>query len=268
MGELRISRLNYVPRYLAWEGVDQLTPDDAGINARVRFTLNSNGSGTHTISNDLVVIEKSITGAATRRLLENAQGFAEADGQQVDFKVQIESVTDAGGQVFPKNVESGVSLTVFLGNKKVQVGFFDCGFYGKQVAILPSSGLASDIIEQTEIGRRYSAPVDWTQMTQYRLIVRGHDRIELIIGTPLSPVAISIPWVNDVLGFELPVDVSTPRLAFGHSGGDTSSISKWSFVRWGLSNGFEAAVQQEYPDGYPKYLFGGRAFIKSEFDET
>ncbi len=266
--ELRLSRINYLPRYLAWEGVDQIIPDGVGINSRVRFSLDSSGIGSHSIVDDAVEIMKETAGGTSHYVFTKDQSFAEIDGQQVDFALKIDSVQDSGGQMFPKNTDSGITLTVYLGNKKVQVGFFDCGPFGRRVAVLPSTGLVSDILQQTPIGRLYSAPVDWTLMNQYRLVIRGHDRVELIVGTPLTPPAVSILWRDDVLGFDLPADVSTPRLVFGHSGGDTSSVSKWSYVRWGLSNGYEVAVQQQYPDGYPKYLFGGRAFIKSEFDQA
>ncbi len=267
-GKLKISRINYLPRYLAWEAVDLLTPEDLGINARVRFTENSTGLGSGSIVGGELILEKSDVGGSSKFVFEKGQAFSEIDGQQVDFKMKIESITDSGGQNFPKNSESGITLSVFLGNKKVEVGFFDCGPYGRYVAVLPPSGLASDVIQQTDVGRQYSAPVDWSIMTQYRLVIKGHDRIELTIGSPLSPPSISIPWRDSVRGFDLPLDITTPKLSFGHSGAGTASVSRWEYVRWGLSNGFDVAVQQQYPNGYPKYLFGGRAFIKSEFDQT
>lgn len=265
---LRFSHLNYLPRYLAWEGVDALLPDSAGMDAGVVFTSDKDGGGAQAMVSGQVEIEKSGLGGTTRNTYVRNQAFGEVDGMQVDFKVQVDSYADSGGAPFAPKSPTGVTLTVFLGNKKVEVGFYDCGPYGRVVGILPASGDVNDIINQTEEGRAVSAPVDWTQLTQYRLIVKGHNRIELIIGPITNPPAITIPWQDDTNGFELPASVSTPRLVFGHSYNNTTSKSKWSYVRWGLSNGFNIGVQQEYPDGYPKYLFGGRALIKSVFDEA
>lgn len=265
---LRLGSITYLPRYLAWEGVDQLTPDDAGINSRVLFTLDADGLGSHSIVDNAVEISKGGLGGMTKRQFTKNQPFAEVDGQVIDFKMSIVSMQDFGGETFPKNTASGVALTVFLGNKKVEIGFYDCGTYGRHVAILPTSGLESDIIEQTEIGRMYSAPLDWTRPNIFRLVIKGREELSLRVGSVLSPPVISVDWQDDTLGFDLPEDVSTPRLVFGHKESQTSSVSRWDYIRWGLSDGFEIAVQQEYPDGYPKYLFGGRVMIKSEFEEA
>lgn len=265
--KLNLAFLNYLPRYLAWEGVDLLSPDDAGIDAAVKFTLDSI-TGSHSMVGTDVEIVKPTAGGSTHHLLVKNQDFAEVDGMQVDFKVQVETYADLGGSSFAPNSPTGTTLTVFLGNKKVEVGFYDCGAHGRRIGILPSTGDVNDIINQTDLGLAVSAQVDWTQMTQYRLVVKGHDRIELTIGSLVNAPAITLKWRNDTDGFDLPLDVSVPRLSFGHSDFLTSSTSKWGYIRWGLSNGFDIAVQQEYPDGYPKYLFGGRALIKSVFDEA
>lgn len=268
-GRVNLSDLRYLSRYLAWEGVDALDPDDVGIDAGVRFTpVISGATGTQAMVAGKLEIDKKDVGGVTQYLFSKAQSFAEVDGMMVDFKMQVDSYEDFGGTPFAPKSQTGATLTVFLGNKKVEVGFYACGPHGRRVAILPSSGDVNDIINQTTIGMARSAPFDWTQMTQYRLIVKGHDRIELIIGAPTNPAAITIPWTNETDGFPLPVSVSTPRLEFGHSDYVTASLSRWQYVRWGLSNGFELAVQQNYPNGFPGYLFGGRMLIKSEFDEA
>lgn len=268
VGSLNISKITYLQRYLAWEGVDALTPDDVGMDARVKFVTESAGAATVTFAGSKLVMTKTSAGGGSKLLFRKDQDFSEVEGMMVDFSVGIDSYADLGGASFAPNMATGVTLTIYLGNKKVQVGFYDCGPYGRRIGILPSNGLPDDILQQTLVGRERSAPHDWTVETQIRLIVKGKDRIELVIGSPISPPSIIIPWRNDTEGFDLPVDVSTPRIVFGHSGGDTTSTSRWGFVRWGLSDGFEVAVQQKYPNGYPKYLFGGRAFIKSEFEEA
>lgn len=268
-GQVNLSNIKYLPRYLAWEGIDTLTPDNVGIDAGVRFTPVISGAlGTQAMVSGKLEIDKKNVGGVTKYLFSKAQSFSEVDGMQVDFKMQIDNYKDFGGSSFAPNSQTGTTLTVFLGNKKVEVGFYACGPHGRRIAILPASGDMNDVINQTAAGIARSAPFDWTQMTQYRLIVKGHDRIELIIGAPTNPPAIVIPWTNETAGFDLPPSVSTPRLEFGHSDYVTTSLSRWQYVRWGLSNGFEMAVQQNYPNGYPGYLFGGRVLIKSEFDEA
>lgn len=268
-GKVNLATVRYLCRYLAWEGVDTLAPDDAGINAAVKFTPVIDGAGgSQAMVSGNLEITKADLGGTTKYLFSKAQSFAEVDGMQVDFKMQVDNYQDFGGTPFAPASQTGATLTVFLGTKKVEVGFYACGSHGRQIAILPSTGNVSDVINQTAAGRAVSTPFDWTQMTQYRLIVKGHDRIELIIGSPNNPASITIPWTDETLGFDLPADVSAPRLEFGHSDYVTTSLSRWQYVRWGLSNGFEVAVQQNYPEGYPTYLFGGRVLIKSEFDEA
>lgn len=266
--KIKLAFLSYLSRYLAWEGVDNLLPDDAGINAGVLFTLDQSGGGSQVMTDGTVVIDKSGLGGITKNTFVRDQSFGEVDGMQIDFKVQVETYADAGGAQFAQNSPTGVTLAIYLGTKKVEVGFYDCGAHGRMVALLPSTGDVNDIINQTTAGRAVSTPIDWTEMTQFRLVVKGHDRLELIVGAKTNPPSITLPWRNDTDGFDLPASVSTPRIVFGHSFADTTSKSKWAFLRWGLSNGFDIAVQQEYPDGYPKYLFGGRALIKSVFDEV
>lgn len=268
IGQVNLGILNYLPRYLAWEGVDTLTPDNGGLDAQVKFTLSQTGGGGHSMVGTNVEIQKTASGGSNHYTFVNNQDFGEVDGMLLDWQVQIETYTDLGGQVFASNTPVGATMTVYLGNKKVEIGFYDCGVHGKMVAILPSSGDVNDIINQTDIGSPLSFPLDWTQMNQFRLVVKGHDRIDLTIGAKTDPVSISLKWRNDTDGFDLPEDISTPRIVFGHSYFPTTSKSLWSFVRWGMSNGFEIAVQQEYPNGYPKALFGGRALFKSVFDEA
>lgn len=266
--KLNIAMLNYLPRYLAWEGVDLLLPDDVGIDSGVKFTQDIVGLGTGSMTGSELVIEKTSTGGSSALGYHKDQQFAEVDGTLVDFRVRVDTYSDFGGEAFASRSPAGTRLVVFLGNKKVEVGFFDCGVYGRMVGILPRSGDVNDIINQTDVGKVHSAPVDWSRMTSYRLTIKGYDRIELTIGSPVSPPSIVLNWVDNTSGFELPADVSTPRLAFGHYDHNTTSKSTWQYVRWGLSNGFETAIQQEYPNGYPKYLFGGRLLIKTEFDEA
>lgn len=266
-GKLKLASINYLNRYLAWEVVDGVEPDGLLMNAATKFTAITS-PGTQAIVDGALEIDKTDVGGVTQYLFSKAQSFAEVDGMQVDFKVQIERYSDFAGTPFAPKSQTGATLTVFLGNKKVEVGFYSCGAHGRYVGILPSTGDVNDIINQTPAGMAVSTPHDWTEMSEYRLVVKGHDRIELIIGAATNPASIVIPWTNETDGFPMPPSVSAPRLEFGHSDYVTVSLSRWQYVRWGLSDGFEVAIQQNYPNGYPEYLFGGRVLIRSEFDEA
>ncbi len=263
-----LASITYLQRYLAWEGVDLLIPSDAGLDSNIQFSLNSSGSGSSTIVDAELVLEKSSLGGSTKRTFSKAQPFSEIDGMMIDFRMAIDRYADSNGTLFVTNIDSGVSLDIYLGNKKVSVGFYDCGPHGKMIGILPANGDTSEIIEQSDLGRARSARVNWNEMTSYRLVVKGHDRVDLIIGSSINSPSISLPWVNDTDGFELPDDVSSPKIEFGHINSDTTSKSRWQYIRWGSSNGFEVAVSQMFPEEHPKYIFEGQALIRTEFDEA
>lgn len=265
---LKLNSINYLPRYLAWEGVDALSPDDVGLNSAIKFVLDSSGSGSHSIVDSSVQIQKTGIGGSTKRLFYKEQSFGEIDGMMVDFKMQIQSYADSNGTSFVPNIKTGVGIDIHLGNKVASLGFYDCGAHGRVVALLPSNEDIEEIINQTDLGKSLSAKIDWTQENSFRLIIKGRDRIDLIIGSPLNPSSITLEWIDDTNGFDLPESASSSRIAFGHLSSDTISKSKWRYVRWGLSNGFEVSVQQEYPDRVQRYSFGGRALIKAEFDEA
>lgn len=269
---LKLSSLGYLSRYLAWEGEDSLAPDSLSIESDRRFTANYNGSGSTTMVAGSVTITKADFGnSATRRYFKRDQSLTDVGGIQVDFSVHVPAYTDEVGQVGAPNTALGAGLTIFLGNKRVFLGFFDCGLSGRKIGIIPGTGTELDIINQTALGTGFSASVDWSLYNKYRIVVQAFKKIEVWAGTTVAEPIISIPWRNSVDGFDLPLDVTSPGIAFGHFHFLTtpaSSITQWGYIRWGHSNGYEMAVSQQYPNGRPKYLFGGRAFILSDFNEA
>jgi hypothetical protein len=151
------------------------------------------------------------------------------------------------------------------------LAFFDCGIGGRKIGVVPGSGSESDILNQTPLGIKFSSEVDWTVLNQYRVVVQAFQSIRVWAGSFMAEPLITIPWRNATDGFDLPLDVTTPGVAFGHFNHFTlpsSSTTKWKFFRWGHSNGYEVAVGQKFSSGVPSYAFGGKAFILSEFNES
>lgn len=265
--KLNVALLDYLVRYLAWEGEDHLSPEDAGIDAGVRFSRNVSGSGTTSIVGDTLKIQTLSPGDGASFL--KRQNFSEVHGLQVDFRTRVDIYTGIGGETFASKSFLGVGLILFFGNKQLELSFYDCGVHGRFIGIAPADLDRSQIINQTEIGRAVSARVDWTQMTDYRLIVKGKDRIELIIDSAVDRPAIVIPWRNDTDGFDLTSNgLAQPGLIFGTFSNQVTSTSYWEYVRWGMSNGYEVALQREYPNGFPSSAFGGKALLSVNVEET
>jgi hypothetical protein len=270
--ELKLSFLNYMTRYLAWESEDSLVPDSVGIETARRFTLVSIGVGSSDIdSSKLTITKADFSNINSRRYYKKDQSLSSVGGVVVDFGFRVTNYTNHFGQVNAPNVALGAGVVIFLGDKRVFLNLYDCGLSGKRIGVIPGSGSEDDILHQTELGLKFSAPVDWTRHNVYRLSVRSFHAIELWAGSVAQDPIISIPWRNDTDGFDLPSDFTSPGVAFGHFHFLTppsSTAVEWTHFRWGFSNGYEMALQQKYPDGMPKYLFGGRAFILTDFDEA
>lgn len=269
-GDFYLRALKYLTRYFAWEGTvedgtDGLVPSDGSLPAAARFTLSSSGTGSSIIDAGTLVLDKTeYVSELSKRYYTKAGDFSEIGGAWVEFSLKVDSYT--GGTGAPEaNLALGAGLALSLGNKRVEVGLFDCGTGGRKIGIIPGSGTVDDIIDGTALGLRFSAVADWGSEVKCRLELIGRDKITLYID---DVAAITIPWRNDVDGFDLPTEVATAAISFGHFTGTTSSKVRWRFVRWGMSNGFDATVKQNYPDGHPDYLFGGRVYLVSEFDEA
>lgn len=270
--ELKLSFLNYMTRYLAWESVDSLVPDSTGIETARRFTLFQNGVGSSDMtSTELTITKADFSSSATRRYYKKDQNISDVGSIIVDFGFAATAYTDHLGQVNAPNVAIGAGVVIFMGDKRLFLNLYDCGVSGRKIGVIPGSGTEADILNQTELGLKFSAPVDWTRQNIYRLSVRAFHAIEVWSGTIAQDPIITIPWRNDTDGFDLPNDLTTPGVAFGHFHLLTkpnSSKVEWKYFRWGFSNGYEMSLQQKYPNGMPKYLFGGRAFILTDFNEA
>jgi hypothetical protein len=271
-GRLDISTMSYLSRYRAWEAKDVKLPNNVGVNPLVRFTeYDANdiaGTNVMTVNDgmDYLTITKTSFNAGSYRFYDNQQDLGEVKGLLLDFKLVIDSFAVSTSENV-SNVDTGVGIKLFLGNKVVHIGFFDCGVYGRRIGIVPGSGTVDDIINQTTIGRLFSASADWYQEQSYRLVIRGFESIQLWVGTPVGAPAVEIAWRNDVDGFDLPDDTTQAGIRFGHMNEITGSVSRWRYLRWGISNGYEVAVQPLFPDGEPDYLFDGRVTTRIEVSD-
>lgn len=269
--ELKLSYVRYLTRYLAWESEDGLLPTQSPQFATL-FAVDSLGAGTAAMESDRLVITKpDFSNTPARHVFRKNQSLNSVSGIQVDFDFDVESYTNNVGQTNAPNIAVGAGVTIYLGDKRVCFNVYDCGMSGRKVGILSGTGTEQDIINQTALGLRTSAFVDWTRPNKYRISVRAFQAIEVWSGSVIDAPIISIPWRDDLNGFDLPLDNSPAGVAFGHFGFLTyssSSKTNWRYFRWGFSNGYEMAIQQKYPNGVPKYAFGGKAFILSTFDEA
>jgi hypothetical protein len=270
IGYMDVQFLNYLSTYIAWEGRDGLMPDDAGLDAGARFTPTvTDTGGSSSISNGvLTIFKKSINTSLSKRFYKINQSFDIVRGIQVDFAAKVLTYNAASGEQFGANSPVGAGVTLYLGTKRLQIDFFDCGIYGRRIGVIPGSGSLADILNQTPLGKKYSAPVDWTLDNYYRVVVRPYESISIYTGSVAGDPALVLPWIDDTTGFDLPLDITTPGLAFGHFNELTSTTMNWSYIRWGLSHGYDVSISHLYPDGYPSYLFSGKELVLSDFNEA
>jgi hypothetical protein len=262
-GSLNIHTLNYWPRYKGWEGIDNLLPDDVGIGNTIRFSPTISGGGSSSmVGSSYVNISSNSVGGIAKYF--KGEPLTIDSGITVDFKTSITAYTNSVGTRFSKNTQLSAMLNIYLASRRMQFGFFDCGVHGRKVAILPSGG-ASEILNQTSLGRLYSADCDWTQAQDYRITVKAFEGIKVWVGSTVVSPVISIPWNGD---YDLPVDSSSSGIEFGHTNTSGSSTSKWYYMRWGTSNGMDLSVVSSYPNGYKSYLFGGRIYSLVSFAES
>lgn len=265
-GSLNVQFLNYLSRYQAWEMGDVKTPDDGTL--AIPFTKTLSGTGTSTIlaNNPLVINKQSFGTVGSKLIFSKTQDLGDTKGILVDFKAKVVDYTDDVGRHFQPETDVGAGVTLFLGNKKMRLGFFDGGTRGKYIGIVPGSGSVADLITQTPLGRQFSSAINWTNNYLYRVIYRAHKSIEVWVNTVTGSPLISIPWRSDTQGFDLPTDLTSPSVSFGHSEEGPSSKTEWEYFRWGQSNGYDVTVRQDYAIGYQPYLFGGQALVLSDFD--
>jgi hypothetical protein len=270
LGDMNIASLVYLNRYKAWEIEDGLDPVVSLVSTTEpsnAFVLESSGANSSvTVNADSMEIAKGDTDIGTKNFFTKPEDLADTHGVITDFSARVTLCTDKGGQQFPVNCWTGAGVRLFFGNKVLTLGFFDCGVFGRRVAVVPGAGI-QEITQLTALGKKFSAPIDWTEMRQYRIQYRAFDSIKIWTGSLVTDPAIVIPWRNDTDGFDLPVDLTPTSLAFGHFDESLSSTTEWEYLRWGQLNGYEISVVQEYPDGLKDYLFDGKAFIITEFSE-
>lgn len=270
IGSLGVSRLTYLNRFKAWEIIDQKTPQD--VTGAVVFTLNATGLGTAALDHPSpnateVIITKPDFGLMSSHCYESkAEDLSEVKGVQLDFIARVLAYTDTTGSSFKPLTWTGAGIQLWLGNKRLHLGFFDAGTSGRVLGVIPGSGSINDIINQTPLGRQFSAPVDWTVDNLYRVVCSGYKGIQVWIGSFVGDPVITIPWRNDTIGFDLPLDSTTAAVAFGHFDQFASSQTAWKAVRYGVSSGYDTSVNLDYPGGFPPFLFGGKVLVRSSFE--
>jgi hypothetical protein len=270
--KFNLSSLTYLSRFLSWHSEDSLKPDSVALPSSIRFTYNTTGLNIETASpTEFTLTKGEFSNSSFKAFYKKDQSLTDVGSAQIDFKMQVVGYTDDLGRVNAPSTSVDAGICIFLGNKRLRLAFFDCGIGGRKIGVVPGSGSESDILNQTPLGIKFSSEVDWTVLNQYRVVVQAFQSIRVWAGSFMAEPLITIPWRNATDGFDLPLDVTTPGVAFGHFNHFTlpsSSTTKWKFFRWGHSNGYEVAVGQKFSSGVPSYAFGGKAFILSEFNES
>lgn len=264
LGSLGLAKLTYVTRYGAWDVSDQNYPDAAEVG-----WFNSNEMGAPQVEFNLVGESEPTDlaiicglGDAKSYILDSSRlSIYPETGLYVEASVAVDSTSPF--------VDAGILIdTEFV---RVYLSFFNCGLHGLKVGVLPGSGAADDIINQTELGRKFSVSHDWTVMSTYRLLVRPYKSIDLYINNFKGLPILSIPWRNNYEGFDLPQsDSFGASLAFGHidsmGEGASSSITYWKNFRWGESRGMDVSVSVD-PKTLGANTFGGTLLVFNSFDE-
>lgn len=269
--EMKLGSISYLTNYKAWEGRDNVPPE----NSFTMFEPIFNGKNEFSFSNQTQRIEKSSFGAAEGEYAyyryATTGEFRYQSGLQIDFRGRVVSYTDKEGTSNAPAMWTGAGVTVYFGTVdtpgnepvKLHLGFFDCGQHGRKIAILPGGETGmSDILDQTELGKLYSADMAWMTMDSeigsYRLVYSPGRAIEvwdrnILKDTPI----ISIPWDRYVPQYD-PTD-QDPTIAFGNFNSEVNCLSEWQYIRWGISSGREVELYQVQPD--LKYVFGGRSLL-------
>ena len=268
-GTMDVARLSYLTKYKAWEIIDQKTPQD--VTAAPGYSLAVSGAGTVTLdvappnATAAIVNKPDFSLVGSQCYLHLADKLGEVKGIQCDFLAKVLSYTDASGALFKSLTWTGAGVNLWLGTKRLHVGFFDAGTNGRVLGVTPGSGSNSDIINQTPLGMKFSTPVDWTQDTLVRVVCMGYKSINIWVGTFVGDPVITIPWRNDTDGFDLPLDSTTAAVAFGHFDALASSKTAWKAIRHGVSSGYDLSVGLNYPNGVPPVLYGGDVQVRTVY---
>lgn len=265
-GDVHLAAVSYLNHYRAWEKESGAPNSD----------FVTEGSGTFEMDAKLSIEKAGFGPGATRyAFFHEPETVAFFSGFQVDFRGRVVSYTNEAGAYGAPNKWTGAGVTVFLGETesplgdhlKLHVGFFDCGVYGKKIAVMPGRGSrgAAEIIEQTALGRLYSADADWLSMASYRLVYHAHHGIAVYGANFLKddPI-IFIPW--DQYLPEVDENVVGEGIAFGAFASEVSCVSEWEYLRWGVSTGYEAEFAQKFPSNTGS-IFGGKAHVFIDAEE-
>lgn len=267
-GSFNVSFIRALQRYKAWEAEDNLNPVASPVSISGPFVLNASGTGSTTNSaTEMAIAKTSFATPSSIRSYSIPDDFSEFKGALIDATFKCSTHTDSTGSVNPTSGYTGSGIKIEFGNKALMLGLFSCGVLGKRVGIIPGSGSIDDIINQTALGRIFSSPINWSGYENYRVQIIPYKEISVWIGSKITKPDIVIPWRNTVDGFDLPLLTSTPNLSFGHFDENEASTTEWKNVRWGISNGYDIAISQDYPDELQPSHFGGRAHTLIEFDE-
>jgi hypothetical protein len=274
-GEVHLASLSYLNRYDSWEFADGLPT-----GAPKSFELVQIGDGLAAQNSDgHTTIYKANFGSDDGSALyyHLPTDFSFERGFQVDFRAKVISYTDQNGVSNAPNFWTGVGLTLYLGSLdsplaqylKIHLGFFDCGVFGRKIGIVPGSSLQEqEIIQQTKLGKRYSADADWMMMQSYRLVYRPHHGVEVYSSNFIKddPI-ISIPW--EEFSPQLDGASTNPSIALGNFNSLNSCRSEWEYLRWGVSSGHEIELTQESTkSSYYLNSFGGRALAIIDAQEA
>lgn len=265
-GTFSLALLNYFQRFLAYEVSDGSLPEAATLYFTKDFSSDASSTLVSSTDGKIVSIKKvGFDSLGTKAKYTRTYDFGENKGSYLEFKARVADYADVHGTPFASRTEVGAGVEVRLGNKVLHFGFFECGLHGKRIGILPGSGSADDIIEQTDLGRRFSAAYDWSESHTYRIIFLPYKRVEVWVESVAGEPAIVLPWSS--AGFDLPAESSLPSFSFGHLTENEASTSEWSFIRWGSSNGYEVAVTQQYPHGFQSYQLDGKFLMNVGVDD-
>lgn len=253
--EMKVRHLTYLNNYLSWEsGPSALSPSSLGPEAS--FEQNSSG-GSISVDGELVVDKSSANYGVGCTLFRNLTHRPE-EGFWLEFSLRAESYSSPNGVSGYSNTGIGFSLDAY--DRRLYLGFFECGPGGMKIGIVPGSGTADDIINETGLGLQFSAPADLSQDVIYRMEYIPRKSISVWSGgSRTRPPHIVIPWSPGSGGFDLPTGAGGREgISFGHFPSQFNAKTRWSFFRWGRSSGFDIGLTRAYLNGYPPYLFGGK----------
>ena len=258
-GELRVSYLNYLNRYKAWEATDLDLPEVAAIP----FDLVENGNGgvdSGLSTGELTIRKTDVDTAGTYRYYSRSESLNGSDGLYLDFAARVVNFNGVDSTLMTRGVWTGAGIKINFGANSMTLGFFECGVYGRKLGIIPGSGSIDDILSQTALGRAFSTSADWLYSDRYRVLYVPGKYINVYKGSLMFPPAISIPWENSTSGFDLPMDDTEASITFGHYDENTASVTAWKYIRFGQGNGQDLSVTQNFPEGLQSHHFGGKAF--------